>query len=141
MNNNYLKIKDKLTYLKRDLENVLEEGHNKTFEDGIAYNYVEDLIERLDTAIYKIEHFSKSVIEGTLQETDGGKFELLDRKGKYVTYFSCGSPIECYVEYDGDLQWVSGRVEHTTRDGYSGYYFYGGEKPFLYSGMRARVRD
>lgn len=86
------------------------------------------------------KNFSK-VIEGTLREAENGKFELFDEMGEYIKYFSCGSPIECYVEYEGKKQWIDGRVEYTTRNGESGYYFVGADKPFLYTGMRARVRE
>ncbi|MCX7843236.1 MAG: DUF5348 domain-containing protein [Clostridia bacterium] len=140
MDNNYLKLNNQLTNLKADLQKLIDTGSTKSFEDKIAYGYIESLFDSVDMAIYKIEHFSKPTIEGTLHENASGKFDLLDRSGKYITYFSCGSPIECFIEEDGEKQWIAGRVEHTTKNGNSGYYFYGGDKPFLHNGMRARIR-
>lgn len=67
--------------------------------------------------------------EGILKENEQSRFELW-KDGKYITYFTSGEPIECYI----DGAWVKGRVEH--REG--GYYFYGGTKPFLYNGMKVR---
>lgn len=45
--------------------------------------------------------------------------------------------------YDQETrEWYPGRVEHTTRDGYTGYYFYNSEleSPFLHTGMKVRIR-
>ena len=140
MHPNYLKAVYKLKSAMSDIKELMESADRKTFEDKIAYRYLEELTEKMDIAADRIEHYSRPAKEGTLREMDNEKFELLDKNGKHVRSFSCGSPIECFIEYDGEAEWYGGRVEHTTRDGYSGYYFYGGDKPFLYTGMRARVR-
>jgi Domain of unknown function (DUF5348) len=137
---NYLKARDEMSCIKDKLDNLLKEAKTKSFEDEIVYNYMYGVIENLETVIEKIDHFSKPTIEGTLREAENGKFELFDEMGKHIRCFSCASSIECYVEYDGEMQWVAGRVEHTTRNGESGYYFLGADKPFLYTGMKARIR-
>ena len=142
MNINYSKAKDEMRSLKGNLDKVLQDAPAKSFEDGIAFRSLENIIEQLDTAIWKIEHFSKTVVEGRLHEMENGKFELIDSNGESVRSFSCGNAIECFVEYEGDMQWFSGRVEHTTKNGIAGYYFYfpDADNPFLYEGMRSRIR-
>ena len=140
MHINYLKAADELKAAMSDIKQLMESASRKSFEDKIAYRYLEGIVEKMDVAIDRIEHYSRPAKEGTLREMDNEKFELLDKNGKHVRSFSCGSPIECFIEYDDEAEWHSGRVEHTTRDGYSGYYFYGADKPFLYTGMRARIR-
>lgn len=70
--------------------------------------------------------------EGYLREMPNGRFELLDKKGKQITYFTCGSPIQIYY----GNEWIEGRIE-ADREG--NYYFYGADKPYLHSGMKARL--
>lgn len=90
----------------------------------------------------QLKRLSLPAIEGKLQEQENEKFELIrNDNGKSIGYqFSCGSYLE--VWNDEEKEWQAGRVEHTTKNGHSGYYFVCSdmENPFLYTGMKARVR-
>lgn len=146
MNNSYRKALSKLEIAKSDIESLWNEGqksNNKSFEDKQANRILENIIEEIDTSAYKLKRFTMPVIEGTLREADNGKFELYDDNGKYVTYFSCGSPIECYLydDYEESNVWYPGRVEHKSENGVKGYYFVGPDNPYLYNGMKARIRQ
>lgn len=145
MNSSYLKALDKLTFAKSDIERLWEEGQKegKSFEDKRAYYILENIIESLDTAVYKLKRYSWPAIEGKLlEDKEREKFELIrEDNGKSIGYmFSCADYLEVYDQDTGE--WYAGRVEHTTRDGRTGYYFYCSDldNPFLYTGMRARVR-
>lgn len=145
MNIHYLKALDKLTFAKSDIEKLWEEGQKsgKSFEDKQAYSILESIIERIDIAAHTLKRYSWPAIEGKLQE-DGErkKFELIRQDtGKGLGwFFSCADYLEVYDQDSGE--WYSGRVEHTTRDGYTGYYFYCTDlgHPFLYTGMVCRIR-
>ena len=98
--------------------------------------------EALSDAQRAIEYFTKPVHQGVLVQNNNGKFVLKFDDGGSSYPFSCGSSIEIYLAYDlEESGWYAGRVEHTTRDGQTGYYFYGPGKPFLYSCMKARIRE
>lgn len=84
------------------------------------------------------------MIEGKLQEdTDGEKFELIrSDTGRGLGWqFSCSDYLEAWD--DEEKEWRAGRVEHTARNGYTGYYFHNSdmEHPFLYTGMKVRIRQ
>ena len=143
MNENYLKILDRATFTKSEIERLFQDAQDsKGFENNRAYSIVETLVEQLDTVIYKLKRLSMPAVEGKLQEdTSRNKFELIrsDNGRGLGWFFSCGD----YLEVMGDDgEWYSGRVEHTKRDGYTGYYFCNDdiENPFLFTGMVARVR-
>jgi len=90
------------------------------------------LINNLEDAKMSIDDFSKPIREGILFQNEDGKFEIIYPNGKHSYAFSCGSPIEVYLEG----LWQVGRVEYTTT---KGYYFYGNIKPSLKDNMRSRV--
>lgn len=145
MNINYLKALDKLNFTKSDIEKLWEEAqkpNEKSFENGQAYCIIENIMESLDMAVYKLKRLSLPVKQGRLvEDTSRGKFDLIQDNGRDLGgwLFSCGD----YLEVLGDDgEWYSGRVEHTSRNGQTGYYFYNSEldHPFLYTGMKARVR-
>jgi len=145
MDINYLKIIDKLSFAKSDIEDLFEKGQSgeKGFENRQAYYIVENILEELDTAFYKLKRFSSPAIEGRLQEDTGlERFELIRKdNGKSLGwFFSCGDYLEVYDPESEE--WYTGRVEHTTRDGQKGYYFYNRDldNPFLCTGMVCRVR-
>lgn len=144
MDANYLKILDKITFFKADIEKLYNAATNtNSFENRKASIFIENIIEQLGDAEYTLKRLSKPTIEGKLQEnTELEKFEFIRKdNGKGLGwYFTCSN----YLEVKGDDgEWYSGRVEHTTRDGNTGYYFYNTElgHPFLYTGMVARIRD
>lgn len=146
LNINYLQALDKLSFAKSDIEKLWDEGQkatNKSFEDKKAYYILDNVIEEIDMAIGKLKRFSLPAIEGKLQEDpDREKFELIrSDTGKGVGYlFSCGDYLEVY-DHESD-EWYVGRVEHGDFNGHRGYYFYCNDlkHPFLYTGMRARIR-
>lgn len=145
MNNSYLRALGKLTLAKSDIEKLWEDGQTegKSFEDKQAYYILESIIEELDTAAYKLKRYSLPAIEGKLQEDkDREKFELIrnDTGRGLGWFFSCGDYLEVWD--DEEKEWYPGRVEHTTREGTKGYYFHNSDlgHPFLYTGMKARVR-
>jgi len=147
MNINYLKALDKLNFAKSDIEklwNEADEASSISFEDKEAYFIIENIIERIDTAVHQLKRLSLPAIEGKLQEdTVHEKFELIrkDNGQGLGRFFNCGDYLEVYDQETGE--WQTGRVEHTTRNGQSGYYFYNNYmvNPFLYTGMKARVRN
>lgn len=145
MNSNYLNASERLERAKTDIKSLWEEGQNdnKGFENKQAYRILENIIENMDTAVYKLKRYSMEAIEGELLEDSYlDKFELIrNDNGKGIGYsFSCGDYLEVFDNESGE--WYAGRVEHTTRNGVTGYYFYCNElgHPFLYGGLRARVR-
>jgi hypothetical protein len=140
MNEVYKRLQNKLEALISEAHNILDTESPKSFEDKQAYRLVQNLMDELDGVNDRIKYIALPAIEGKLRENDSGKFELFDKTGKYVTYFSCGSRIEICDPDDGT--WYLGRVEHKCEDGRRGYYFCGScfGAPFLYNGMRARIR-
>lgn len=136
----YSIARDEMSLLKTKLKKVLNEAPYEGFENKIAYQKIEELLEQIDSAISEIDQFSKPAVEGILRKNDLGRYELIDSNGSYIGYFTSGSPIECFVDFGGELDWVAGRVEHRRKDGQADYYFYGADNPFLFEGMRARIR-
>jgi hypothetical protein len=146
MYSGYLKAMNKLNSVKNDIEQLLDEGLKETaqsFEDKKAQRILENVLDEIAAAASSIKRYSLPTIEGKLMEDmERNKFELIRQdNGKGLGwYFSCGVSLEIYDEES--MEWYSGRVEHTTKDGQTGYYFYCHDLdgPFLYSGMRARIR-
>lgn len=145
MNSNYLKALDKLNFAKSDIEKLIEEGHKagNSFEDKQAYRILEAIIEKIDDAAYRLKRFSLPCIEGKLlEDKDREKFELIrkDNGNGLGWFFSCGDYLEVFDKETGE--WYPGRVEHTTKDGVTGYYFCCSymDDPFLYTGMVCRIR-
>jgi hypothetical protein len=145
MDINYLKIIDGLSFAKSDIEGLFEKAQSgeKGFENRQAYHIVENILGDIDTALYKLKRYSSPAIEGILQEDrERKKFELIrNDNGKSLGwFFSCGDYLEVYDRESEE--WYTGRVEHTTREGQKGYYFFNNDldNPFLYTGMVCRVR-
>lgn len=142
----YLKALDRITFLKSEIERHWKEGQvmkPHRFEDKQADPILENLIEDLDIAAHRLKRLSLPVIEGKLQEDPyREKFELIrDDNGEGIGYqFSSADYLEVWDEEE--KEWQTGRVEHTSRDGHSGYYFFCPSmgNPFLYTGMKARIR-
>lgn len=140
MNESFSRFQSKLSSLISEAKKIIDNETPKGFENKRAYRQIENLKDEMESALYELEYISRPAIEGKLREMDNEKFEFIDKNGKYVTYFSCGSRIEVY-DPDED-EWHIGRVEHKRENGTSGYYFYCSYlgHPFLYTGMRARIR-
>lgn len=134
---NYDNILQKLKYIIKEIENIIEYTPAMSFEDNIAYSAVNRIIDSINNTAETIEHFAKPAISGFLHEMENERFELLNNSGICVAYFSCGSPIEVYSEKH--KYWFNGRVEHKAGQ----YYFYCRDlgNPNLYTGMLARVRQ
>lgn len=141
MDKEYTRALDIIWKAKVDLKKIYDNAAAKTFEDKKAYKAIERLVESLENTEETIEHYNKPAKDGTLMEDVRGKFYIEFSDGSSSYPFSCGSSIEVYLkddpEEDIDQGWYSGRVEHNGE----GYYFYGANKPMLYTGMRARVRE
>lgn len=133
MDINYLNARDKIHFLKKDLEKIQGKADYEGMENSECCTILERLIEELENAERSIEYYSKPVKEGRLIKLSNGRFELCNIE------LTCGSSLEIYD--DEEKEWVHGRVEHTRSDGQEGYYFYGGNKPFLHEGMKARKRE
>jgi hypothetical protein len=144
----YTKFLSEISSLAEKLDNALDnlpDCDKETMEEEEIRDALYRAAEKLNDAKYAIEHFSKPAEEGYLKENSYGKFEINFAKGGTSYPLSCGSSLEVYlqenIEAGIEEGWHAGRVEHTSRDGKSGYYFYGPGKPFLYDGMRVRTRD
>jgi hypothetical protein len=142
MNDAYKLLKYDFENLKEKLEKLIDYPPKGGFEEKIVYSDCQNVIDKLQDAICDIEHYSKPVAEGKPRKMGNDKFELINSKGMQIRHFSCGSSIECMVEIEGEKLWASGRVEYTSKDDYEGYYFYcrAAGHPFLYDGMKARIR-
>lgn len=141
---NYLKAEDTINQARYRLKKLLENSSTKGLENSTAYREIEYILEMMEDTEKSLEYLSKPTKEGKLIESDGGKFYIVYDDGTESYLLSCGNNIEVYLkedlEEDVEEGWHIGRVEHTTRNGQEGYYFYGANKPFLYHGMRARKR-
>jgi hypothetical protein len=144
MDTNYLEILDKVTLELSDIEDLYKKTQSaeKSFENREANQIVDNLISTLDRFRDRLKRISLPVVEGRLQEQENNKFNLI-RSGtsKSIGYnFSCGSYLEVWD--NEEKEWQSGSVEHTTKNGQTGYYFINSDmgNPFLYTGMKARVR-
>jgi len=106
-----------------------------TILNNVEINDIRDmfsnLTNNLEDAKRSINDFSKLIKEGVLFQNEDGKFAIIYPDGKHSYFFSCGSPIELYL----DGIWQVGRVEYSTT---KGYYFYGGLNPSLRDNMRTR---
>ena len=140
VNQEYKKYYKEISNLAEKLENSLEQlpGEFESMEEREIRYSLESLVNKLQNAKFKMEHFSLSTEEGFLRENENGRFELND------TVFTCGHPIEVYLEknLEADIEegWYPGRVEGRFVDGINQYYFFGANKPSLYPGMKARIR-
>lgn len=142
MHEKYRSLRYEAEVLQRKVSQVLENPPLGGFEEKIAQEQFERLLELLQDTVEEMEHYSKPVKTGTLRRIESRKFELVDRDRRSLRTFSCGSSIECYVEVEEEMTWAAGRVEHTRRGDREDYYFYCREAghPFLEEGMKARIR-
>lgn len=140
MDEKYLLFKNLLAEVVSEAKSIIENELPNSFEDRQAYRSIQQTHDEIDTLLDNLEYMSKPAIEGVLHEMDNEKFELIDRIGNQVAYFSCGSRIEVYDPVE--KKWHLGRVEHKSDNDISGYYFCcrAMEHPFLQTGMRARIR-
>lgn len=144
----YTKHLKNISTLAEELNSTLDKlpgcSDDETMEETEIRYALNHAAEKLNDAKIAIEHFSKPAKEGHLRENSSGKFEIDFKKGDSSYPLSCGNDLEVYLEEDPEKNieagWYAGRVEHTTMNGQTGYYFYGPGKPFLYSGMKARQR-
>lgn len=143
MDTRYLRVLDKIRYVKEAADDAVNHGPYKTFEDKKAIKALEHLIEHLEDAESILERFSKPAKEGVLVEQSDEKFHVEYNDGGESYPLSCGSSLEVYFnreDWDNDIDdvgWYSGRVEF--KDGH--YYFYGpGGNQMLYTGMKVRMR-
>lgn len=140
----YSKAESIISNAKYQLEKIFDNGNYKGVENYEAYKELEHLIEKLDDTERHLQYLGKPTKEGRLVEDRGGKFFIAYDDGEESYLLSCGTSLEVYLkedlEEDVEEGWHIGRVEHRSKNGQEGYYFYGANKPFLYEGMRARKR-
>lgn len=129
MNINYIKAFNKLKFTMIDMEKMIKNGSEKSFEDKQICLLFENLLEDVRLLTHKIEYYSKTPISGVIRELPNGHFEI---RGHELT---CGSSLEIFSERYGE--WFPGRVEYDNK-----YYFYCSDlgNPALYTGMEARIR-
>lgn len=134
-----------ISTLAKKLQNTLDSlsTDGETMEEAKIQQALYNASEALDKAKNAIEYFSKEAKEGKLRLLENDRFALFNRSGKELREFTCGCSIEVYLKADKEKYiqagWYAGRVEYdNTRDG---YYFYGANKPMLYEGMKARIRE
>ena len=141
---NYLKAEDTINQARCRLQKLLDNSSTKGLENREAYKEIETLLEHLEDAEKSLEYLSKPTKEGRLIEAEGGKYYIAYDDGTESYNLSCGNNVEVYLQEDLEEEveegWHIGRVEHKSKNGQEGYYFYGANKPFLYQGMRARKR-
>lgn len=134
----YTEYFSSISSLTEKLNNALDNlpCAKETMEEREIRYALQAAAEKLSNAKYVIEHFLKPTNEGYLKINSHGRFELDEHE------FTCGSPIEVYLQEDieADIEegWYSGRVEHSSD---KGYCFYGPGKPPLHEGMRVRTRE
>lgn len=125
------------------LRKVLEQERRETLEDRLASGKVDDLIERLEDNLYWLKYYASPVREGRLREDSNGKFTVEYSGGGESYQLSCGSHLEIEdpePDPDDNQGWLIGRVEGRWTENGNQYYFFGGSKPALFTGMRVRLR-
>jgi len=133
MDKNYFRAREIINKARHELEKIYNSADHKGIEDQEANSLLEILIEKLEAAESEINYLSSPVKEGRLIE-DGsrGKFYIEYDDKTESPVLNCGSALELYY----NDEWHIGRVEAT--DGK--YFFYGEDRPFLYTSMKARKR-
>lgn len=142
MKKEYTKAEVIINRARLDLMSLLNDaGNNKTIEDQEAYATLDSVIDKMASAEDEFKYLNSPTKEGILQEDqERGKYYIVYDEGTESCNLSCGSPLEVYL-YD---DWIIGRVE--ARDGVGAssgrdYYFYGGDRPLLFTGMKVRTRE
>jgi hypothetical protein len=129
MNNNYVKILDKLSFTILDLKKSIDNTPHKVNEDQKIHILLDDLLDKLDYTTNLIMYFNQTAITGVLKELPNGRFEIENYE------IMCNSPLEVYsTEYD---DWFLGRIEYNKQ-----YYFCCDDldNPLLYNGMKVKIR-
>ena len=69
---------------------------------------------------------------GVLRLRSDGRYEIIDSKGQYITYLTCGDSVQIYK----DNKWIKGRIEYDNR-----YYFLSDDniKFNIYENDKAKV--
>lgn len=134
MNNAYEEAQRIIDDTKIQLGELLDVFSVKTSEDEELYDILSHIIGRLTSASSSINYLNSPVKEGILQlDNSSKKYYIIHENGETSALLSCGNSLEIYC----DDNWVIGRVEATLK---GEYYFYGSDKPLLFSGMKVRKR-
>mgnify|MGYP001561439854 FL=1 len=138
MDINYLEAIEIIQSTRANLEKLMIEANEKSFENERAYISIENLLSEFETVMDTIDYYSKPSKEGHLIKNPDGIFEIEYINGGSNYPLHCGNDIEIFINVDG---WKAGRVESSSRNNV-GYYFYNEEPEnhALYSGMKARLR-
>lgn len=136
----YIENRFEIKHLAEKLQNTLDKlpgcSESETMEETEIRHALQKAADTLYDTAREIEYFQLSVKEGYLEKLSNDKFQLVFNDEMLPHVFSCGSPIEVYLDDSEEPGWCAGRVEHNGQ----GYYFYGPGKPMLYAGMKARIR-
>lgn len=130
----YTKAQDIINKTRIDLSRILKEmQNNQTTEDKEAFDTLDSIIDKMQTADDYLNYLNSPTKQGVLEEDHGtGKYFIVYDDATESHNLSCGSTLELFL----DDEWIIGRVE--ARDGK--YYFCGADRPFLFRGMKARKR-
>ena len=130
----YTKAEYIINKARFQLQKLLDEiQDNQTIEDHEAYSTLDNIIDKMTSAENEFEYLNSPTKEGILIfDNDTDKYYIDYDDGSTSCLLSCGSTLELFL----DGEWIIGRVEARNGD----YYFYGGDKPSLNYGMKARKR-
>ncbi len=120
-------IKEMKSKIEEDYKNAPGEG----FENLQAFRIADYLKDELEEAIYDLEMLTRTTLEGSLVLNSQGRFNLDTAEN---LYFTCGSPIEMFIEGE----WHNGLVEHNGESYY--FYCYDKDDTVIEEGMKARIR-
>lgn len=115
----------------RDTQNTIQKAIKEETRDDVK-DVLSGLLYQLEDIQAQIEYLMLPAREGELSHNLRGRYYIRFEDGEMSNDLTSGHPVEVFL----DGEWNVGRVEH--RDG--SYYFYGGDRPFLADGMRARIR-
>lgn len=141
MDNKYIEILNKIKYLKNMVNIAYNNGPYKEMEDKIALSIIGKLLRQLDDAESILDHYSKPVKEGFLQEIKNKRFLVKYDQGGQSRPLSCGDKLEAFLKEDAekyiDEGWNAGQVEF--KNGY--IFMMPGKISFLlHNGMKVRLR-
>lgn len=140
----YYRALDDITRALTAVKAVMDDAPAKMPEDIAAYRVMETLSDQLDRAKCNLNYLATPTKEGRLREENNGKFCVVYNDGTESYPLSCSSSLEIpdpEEDPEENQGWLIGRVEGRMTDQGNQYYFYGGAKPALHEGMRARKRE
>lgn len=133
MDQKYLELKDKISYLKNEIQYLLNEDIDfNIWENNKAYRTIENLESKLELVEERLSYLSKNAEVGYLYLDEGERYKMNDQ-----TLLS-GTHIEMLI----NDEWDEGRVESRYIDNKVTYYFlnYDNENIDLDENLKIRIR-